>query len=178
LKNIIQSGQETPEKVKNGQYSNKDTQLRYELEDPKDFFFYRTGKKINPGIISEFCVKSSRAEQQGSQMIAFSSAKNVCVYSFKDMKSEIVGQGNYERGVGFDWTSDGQNFLLLAPADGEYHLIVMDKNFQEEKKIKIPVKFKDGNLVWGLENRALLKGFGRGPFWRVDLETEEWKKVY
>ena len=113
-----------------------------------------------------------------SQMIAFSSAKDVCVYSFKDMKFEIVSQGNYERGVGFDWTSDGQKFLLLAPVDGDYHLIVMDKKFQEEKKIKIPVKFKDGNLVWGLENRALLKGFGRGPFWRVDLETEEWKKVY
>ena len=53
-----------------------------------------------------------------------------------------------------------------------------DKDFQEEKTIKIPMQFKGAISIWGLENRALLKGAGKGSFWRLDLETEDWKKVY
>ena len=55
---------------------------------------------------------------------------------------------------------------------------IMDNKFQELKTIKIPMQFKGDITVRGLENVAILKGSGKGRFWSVDLETEEWKKVY
>jgi len=110
--------------------------------------------------------------------IAFSRAKELWTYYLEEDRLKKISQRNYEYEVGFDWTSDGQKFVLLAPIDGENHLIVMGENFQEEKKIKIPVQFRGAIFAWGLENRVLLKGTGKGSLWRVDLETEEWKKVY
>ena len=100
------------------------------------------------------------------------------VYDLEDKKIEKISQRNYEYEIGFDWTSDGQKFILLTPIDGENQLVIMDNNFQELKTIKIPMQFKGAITVRGLENVAILKGSGKGRFWRVDLETEEWKKVY
>ena len=113
-----------------------------------------------------------------SSKIAFSRERELWVYDILEKKLEKISQRNYEYEIGFGWTSDGQKFILLAPIDGEYHLIVMDKDFQEEKTIKIPIQFKGAILIWGLENCALLKSTGRGATWRVNLETEDWKKVY
>ena len=110
--------------------------------------------------------------------LAFSREKELWVYDLEEKKLEKIGQRNYEYEIGFDWTSDGQKFILLAPVDGENQLVIMDNNFQELKAIKIPMQFKGAISVWGLEKQAILKGTMKGALWRVDLETEEWKKVY
>jgi hypothetical protein len=110
--------------------------------------------------------------------IALSREKELWIYDLEEKTLEIVSKRNYEYEIGFDWTSDGQKFLLLSPIDGEYHLIIMNKNFQEEKKIKLPISFKGGMYIWGLEDQALLKSTDKGALWCVNLETEEWKKVY
>jgi hypothetical protein len=110
--------------------------------------------------------------------IAFSRERELWVYNLEEMEIKKISQRNYEYEIGFDWTSDGQKFILLAPIDGENQLVIMDNNFQELKTIKIPMQFKGAITVRGLENMAILKGTGKGYFWRVDLETGEWKKVY
>jgi tricorn protease-like protein len=112
--------------------------------------------------------------------IALSREKELSIYDLEEKTSEVISQRNYEYEIGFDWTSGGQKFLLLAPIDGEYHLIVMNNNFQEEKKIRVPVPFTEGETyyIWGLEDQALLKSTDKSALWRVNLETEEWKKVY
>jgi Tol biopolymer transport system component len=120
---------------------------------------------------------SGKWSPDGNQ-IAFSRGRELWIYNLEEKKIEKISQRNYEYEIGFDWTSDGQKFILLAPIDGENQLIIMDKNFQEIKTIKIPMQFKGAITVRGLENVAILKGSGKGSFWRVDLETEEWKKVY
>lgn len=114
----------------------------------------------------------------GGCKIVFSREKELWIYNLEEKKLEKISQRNYEYEIGFDWTSDGQKFILLAPIDGENRLVIMDEEFREEKTIKIPMQLKGHISIWGLENRALLKGSGRGAIWRVDLETEEWKKVY
>jgi hypothetical protein len=118
-----------------------------------------------------------RWNPEGCKM-AISREKEVLIYDMEEKEFHTISQRNYEYEIGFDWTSDGQRFLLLSPIDGEYHLIVMDNNFQEEKKIKVPFPFKGSLYIWGLEDQALLKSTEKGALWRVDLETEEWKKVF
>ncbi len=110
--------------------------------------------------------------------IAFSRERELWIYDVEEKKLEKISQRNYDYEIGFDWTLDGQQFILLAPIDGENQLVIMDKNFQEEKTIKIPMQFKGAITVRGLENGAILKVTGKGNFWRVNLETEEWKKVF
>ncbi len=112
------------------------------------------------------------------RQLAYSRAKELYVYKLDEKEIKKISQRNYEYEIGFDWTSDGKKFILNAPIDGENHLVVMDESFEEIKKIKIPVPFKGALLVWGLEDQALLKGTGKGSLWRIDLETEDWKKVY
>ena len=112
------------------------------------------------------------------QKIAFSRDRELWVYDLEEKKLEKISQRNYEYEIGFDWTSDGQKFILLAPIDGENRLVIMDEDFQEEKTINVPMQFKDAIRVWGLENIAILKGTWRGAIWQVNLETEKWKKVY
>lgn len=113
-----------------------------------------------------------------SRKIAFSRDRELWIYYVEENRFERISRRNYEYEIGFDWTSDGKKFILFAPFDGENHLVVMDDRFEELKKIKIPFPFKGALLVWGLENRALLKGTGKSALWCVDLETEDWKKVY
>jgi Tol biopolymer transport system component len=110
--------------------------------------------------------------------LALSRDRSLWIYDVEEKKLEKISQRNYEYEIGFDWTSDGQKFFLLAPIDGENQLVVMDKDFQEEKTIKIPMQFKGAITVRGLENGAILRGTGKGRLWYVDLETEQWKKVY
>lgn len=112
------------------------------------------------------------------RQIAFSRSKELYVYRLDEKEIKKISQRNYDYEIGYDWTSDGKKFVLHAPIDGENHMVVMDENFEEIKKIKITVPFKGALLVWGLENQVLLKGTGKGDLWRVDLETEDWKKVY
>ena len=119
---------------------------------------------------------SGKWSPDGSK-IAFSRGTELWVYDLEDKKIEKISQRNYEYEIGFSWTSDGQKFILLAPINGENQLVIMDNNFQELKTIKIPMQFKGAITVRGLENVAILKGSGKGRFWRVDLETEEWKKI-
>lgn len=110
--------------------------------------------------------------------LALSRDKALWIYDLEDKNLEKISQRNYEYEIGFDWTSDGEKFLLLAPVDGENRLAVMDKNFQEEKTIEIPMQFNGAITVRGMEKGVILRGTGKGHLWYVDLETEDWKKVY
>jgi hypothetical protein len=112
------------------------------------------------------------------RQVALSMDRTVWIYDLVDKKLEKISQRNYIYEVGFDWTSDGQKFILLAPVDGENRLVVMDTNFREEKTIEIPMQFKGAITLRGLEKGAILKSTEKGRFWYVDLETEDWKKVY
>lgn len=114
----------------------------------------------------------------GGNEIAFSREKELWIYDLEEKRLEKISQRNYEYEVGFDWTPDGQKFILLAPINGQNQLVVMDDHFQELKTIEIPMQFKGSILVWGLDGQAILKGTMKGALWCVDLETEEWKKVY
>ncbi len=111
--------------------------------------------------------------------IAFSRDKELWIHFLKENKAKKINQRYYGREIGFDWTQNGQKFVMIYPMYGDYHLRIMGEDWKEENLIQIPVPFKEGSIfLWGLEDRALLKGMGKGPLWRIDLDTEEWKEVY
>jgi WD40 repeat protein len=111
--------------------------------------------------------------------LAFSRAKELWVYFLKENEAKKINQRHYGRETGFDWTQDGQKFVMIYPIYGDYHLRILGEEWKEKKLIQIPVPFREGAIfLWGLEDKVLLKGIGKGPLWRIDLDTEEWKEVF
>jgi hypothetical protein len=109
--------------------------------------------------------------------IIFSREKEFWVYSLAENKAQRIGWRSYSYEVGFDWLLDGKRLVLSIPVDGEYYLQVLKEDFSEEKKIKIPYPVQGPIYVWGLDNKVLMK-FQKGPLFRLNLETGNWKKVY
>jgi hypothetical protein len=109
--------------------------------------------------------------------IVFSREKEFWVYSLAENKAQRIGWRSYSYEVGFDWLADGKRLVLSIPVDGEYYLQVLKEDFSEEKKIKIPYAVQGNIYLWGLDNKVLMK-FQKGPLFRLDLQTEKWKKVY
>jgi hypothetical protein len=115
---------------------------------------------------------------QDGRKILFSRRTNeLWAYFLDENRLKKVSQRNYGQEIGFDWLADNERFVLMVPVDGEYHLSVLSENFKEVKRIKIPYPVEGPIFTWGLNNTVLLK-FRMGPLFRLDLETEKWKKVY
>ena len=113
----------------------------------------------------------------GGEKIVFSRANETSVYSLVDEKIYKVSKRNYGYEIGFDWLADGKRLALVNAVDGELHLSVLGESLKEEKKIKIPYPVEGHVHLWGLKNRVLMNFNSRSLF-RLDLETEKWKKVY
>ena len=113
----------------------------------------------------------------GGDKILFSREKEFWVYSLAENKAQKIGWRSYSYEVGFDWLADGKRLVLSIPVDGEYYLQVLKEDFSEEKKIKIPYQVQGSIHLWGLDNKVLMK-FQKGPLFRLNLETGNWKKVY
>lgn len=114
--------------------------------------------------------------KEGKKII-FSRAKELWAYFLDEDKLKKISHRNYEYEIGFDWLADNKRIALMVPIDGEYHLSVLSENFKEEKRVKIPYPVEGPVYVWGLNNKVLMK-FRMSPVFRLNLETEKWKKVY
>jgi Tol biopolymer transport system component len=114
---------------------------------------------------------------QDGRKILFSRTNELWAYFLDENRLQKVSQRNYGHEIGFDWLADNKRLVLIVPVDGEYHLSVLSEELKEVKRIKTPYQIEDPIFVWGLNNTVLLK-FQMGPLFRLDLETEKWKKVY
>lgn len=110
---------------------------------------------------------------QDGEKIAFRRPNELWFYSLAEGKAQKIC--GYE--VGFDWLLDGKRMALVTLDYGEHYLSILGENFKEEKRVKTPFSIEGPVYVWGMDNKVLVK-FQKGPLLRLDLEKEEWKKVY
>ncbi|NOR54342.1 MAG: hypothetical protein GQ536_09690 [Candidatus Aminicenantes bacterium] len=75
------------------------------------------------------------------------------------------------------WTFDDKKFVYIDKIRDVFYIRVFGRNLKEEKRIEIP---DPGGFLtlWGLDDIALLRKFHRRELWRVDLETEHWRRIY
>lgn len=105
---------------------------------------------------------------------AFSKKDEVLIYSAKDDKitQSIPWPSRY--GSLYGWLLDNEEFVLMEGSS----LRVFNKEFKEEKRIKIPESVKAPQNLWGLDHKVLVYDTELSKVWRLDLVTEKWKKVY
>jgi len=114
---------------------------------------------------------------QDGEKIVFSRARETLVYTLADDKLRKVSKRDYSYEIGFDWLADGKRLAIIIPDYNELFLRIFDEEFKEEKKIRIPYPVERSVYLWGLDNKVLMY-FNRRSLFRLDLETEKWKKVY
>ena len=115
--------------------------------------------------------------------ITFLKQKNTLgIYSFLDNKTrEIPLYESVDQAASFvhrvDWTLDDKKFIYIDRIREDFYIRVFGRDLKEEKRIEIP---DPGGFLtlWGLDDIALLRKFHRRELWRVDLETEHWRRIY
>jgi hypothetical protein len=85
--------------------------------------------------------------------------------------------------VGFDlrwptqsleWTADGR--IVLRKLSGQ--VFVLDENLSEQKAIPLPFDTYYASSIWSAGGAVVVEDTERRRLWAVDLETEEWRRVY
>jgi hypothetical protein len=137
----------------------------------------KTGDQLEIPGIEAAKLWSLKWSQEGGK-VAYSANREIGIIDARENTVRKICERNYEYESGFDWLSGGEGLVMIYPLEGENHLRVLGKEYNEEKLIRIPVRLEGHTYVWGLEDMVLLKSAKGGPLWRVDLKTENWQKVY
>ena len=116
-----------------------------------------------------------------SDKLAFFSAGSIWVYSRTENKLEEAWRLSQKKlGLSFDWLADGGRMALIEGTPEQGSVVIIGRDFREEKRVSIPKGLlgdSTGLGLWGLDDKVLLAG-GNSGVWRLDLKTDEWKKVY
>lgn len=127
-------------------------------------------------------IRNFKWSKNGDKITFLIEKNKLGVYSFLDNKTreihlyEPIDQAaSFEHRV--DWTFDDKKFVYIDKIRDVFYIRVFGKNLKEEKRIEIP---DPGGFLtlWGLDDIALLRKFHRRELWRVDLETEHWRRIY
>lgn len=91
---------------------------------------------------------------------------------------------HFAQGVGadFDWLADGRMVISGGSRENVGYIDILSKDLSREKRLKIPdgimgKRENDFSRIYGLNDRVLFANEISGV-WRLDLKTEEWKRVY
>jgi ABC-type transport system involved in multi-copper enzyme maturation permease subunit len=100
------------------------------------------------------------------------------VYSLSDSKIEELKLEMSQYGLGYDWLLNSDKLVVSDSIDQKPRLRIIGEHEDEEKQIILAQDIENHWTIWGLDNAVLVQRSRRGGFWRLDLETEEWKKVF
>ncbi|MFC2165475.1 hypothetical protein ACFLT2_10835 [Acidobacteriota bacterium] len=116
----------------------------------------------------------------GSQIIFSRKAEGMELWAYKleDNTAKKIDFSALNHGLGYDWLAQDNRIVLSDQMSGETWLRVLDDDLNELKKIRLPDHLQRHWNIWGLDNAVLVQRSRRGGFWRLDLLTEEWKKVF
>jgi ABC-type transport system involved in multi-copper enzyme maturation permease subunit len=127
-------------------------------------------------------IRNFKWSKNGDKITFLIEKNKLGVYSFLDNKTReihlydpIDQAASFEHRV--DWTFDDKKFVYIDKIRDVFYIRVFGRNLKEEKRIEIP---DPGGFLtlWGLDDIALLRKFHRRELWRVDLETEHWRRIY
>jgi hypothetical protein len=100
------------------------------------------------------------------------------VYSVSDDVVSELDYGDYKSGLAYDWLADEDNLIVAEWFDQRSRLRILEEDLREVKSISLNDDTRNLWTLWGLDNAVLIQRSRRGGFWRLDLKTEEWKKVF
>ena len=121
--------------------------------------------------------------------IAFLAAGNeLIMYNFLENNIKKIEELNYTEpgwyAPDFDFVLNDKEIVAGDIINGELYLRIFGDGFKEKKQLKIPFHLEDGKpWSWGLNlrglnNIVLVHSSGKNELWRLNLDTEKWRKIY
>ena len=101
----------------------------------------------------------------------------IWVYDLLSEKLEKVRKQNKQTTT-FDWVYGGEKLIISEGNKNELYLRLLDENLNEEKRIELPAQVKNFYHLKGVNEIVLFRNRRRGSLWRLNLETEDIKKIY
>ncbi len=119
----------------------------------------------------------------GDKMAFLAAGNELIVYNFLENSIKKIEELNYtEPGwyvPVFDFVLNDKKIVVSDEINGEFYLRIFGEDFNEEKQLKIPFHLEYGKpYIWGLNNIVLVKNSEKNELWRINLDTEKWRKIY
>lgn len=129
----------------------------------------------------EDSVTAFRWNRSGNQLAFLTSSSRLGVYSLADGRvvqvNEIKGYDLRWPSEALEWTSDGR--IMLRKIEGEVSSICfLDANLTEQKAIRLPFSSHYASRIWSAGKYAIVENTETHQLWGVDLETEQWLRIY
>jgi len=99
----------------------------------------------------------------------------------RGISKEVRRDASKKIGLGFDWLADDKRLAVLEGNEKESFITILSEDFKEEKKVKMPEMIRPspyGLGIWALNNKIIVASGGEPGAWRLDLATDQWKKIY
>lgn len=100
------------------------------------------------------------------------------IYSVVDDEFFKLDYGDRKGGLDYDWLANEDRIIVSDGVNEVPRLRILDEHLEEERALVLSGEIQNHWTIWGLDNAVLVQRSRRGGFWRLDLETEEWKKVF
>jgi len=119
----------------------------------------------------------------GDKMAFLAGGNELIVYNLLEDSIKKIEELNYAEPRwyvhDFEFVLNDKKIVVSDEINGEFYLKIFGEGFSEEKQLKIPFHHKDGKpYIWGLNNIVLVQNSEKDELWRVNLDTEEWRKIY
>lgn len=121
-----------------------------------------------------------RWNRDGSKLVfwKFLEGVEIWTYSLADDEMQKVGYGSYGYGLNYDWLASSDKLVVSDYKREEPRIRVLDIRLGKERQVSLPEEVERHWQVWGLDDAVLVQRSRWGGFWRLDLKTETWKKVF
>jgi len=124
----------------------------------------------------------------GDKMAFLVEGNELIVYNLLENGIKKIEELNYSEpgwyAADFDFVLNDEKIVAGDKINGELYLRIFGEGFSEEKQLKIPFHLEDGKPwlwglnLWGLNNIVLVHSSGKNELWRVNLDTEDWRRIY
>lgn len=132
-------------------------------------------------VYPEDSVTAFRWNKSGDKLAFLTASSRLGVFSFAEggiiQMKEITGYDIRWPSEALEWTSDGR--LILRKLEGEVSSIcLLDANLTEQKAIRLPFSSYFASRIWSAGQYAIVEDTERHQLWGVNLETEQWLRIY
>jgi len=129
----------------------------------------------------EESVSAFRWDKSGERLAFLTSNSRLGVYSMAEGRvvqiKEIAGYDLRWPSEALEWTSDDR--IILRKLEGEVSSICfLDANLAEQKAIRLPFSSHYASRIWNAGKYAIIENTENHQLWGIDLETEQWLRIY
>ncbi len=127
-------------------------------------------------------IDGTRWSEDGSRLAFLADKHTLGLYSMTDQKitalREFKHVGFNFYGSSLDWILGGEAIVIGEFSEGGGDLLLLNSDLSEKKTIPFPFAGDQVTRVAGVDKSVVVIQKAKDELWGVDLNTNEWRKIY